>query len=121
MTEVIDIESKFNLINEYWSPNLLGEVNDSCVKIAKFKNSFDWHSHPEEDEMFLIIKGEITIHLRDKDLHLKPGQCVIISRGVEHKPVAQAEAWVMMFEPKSTVNTGDNILSKHTKTEIPAI
>lgn len=121
MMEAVNLKEKFGLFNEPWSPHILGEVNDSYVKIARFKGEFEWHSHAHEDEMFLVVKGSITIRLRDKDVHLSEGEFTVIPKGVEHLPVAREEAWVMMFEPKTTVNTGENIVSTRTKTELPKI
>ena len=110
--EKINIEEKFALFNEYWSPKVIGEINESSVKLAKFKGEFTWHSHDHEDEMFLIFKGALTIKFRDKDIHLTEGECIIIPRGVEHMPVAAEEAQVILIEPKTTLNTGNVINDK---------
>jgi len=105
--KAVSLLEKFNLINEYWSPRLVGELNNQAVKIAKLKGEFIWHHHENEDEMFFVVKGELTIKLKDKDIVLKENEFFIIPKGVEHKPVAKDEAWVMMFEPIGTVNTGN--------------
>ena len=107
MIEKVNLSEKFGLFGEHWSPKIAGEVNDSYVKLVKFSGDFVWHRHEDEDEMFLVVKGEITIRLRDGDVRLGEGEFVIIPRGVEHKPVAEAEAHVLLFEPKSVLNTGD--------------
>ncbi|MBK8619656.1 MAG: cupin domain-containing protein [Anaerolineales bacterium] len=105
--QVINIAQKFSLFNEHWSPRIVGELNDSHVKLAKLHGEFVWHQHENEDEMFLIVKGKLLIKLRDRDLWLNEGEFVIIPKGVEHCPVAEEEVHVMLLEPKSTLNTGD--------------
>lgn len=105
--EKISLQEKFSLFSELWSPKIIGEINDACVKIAKLEGEFLWHAHENEDEMFYVFKGELTIKLRDGDVLLCAGECLIIPRGIEHKPVAEEEAWVMMIEPKGTLNTGN--------------
>jgi mannose-6-phosphate isomerase-like protein (cupin superfamily) len=107
MLEKVNLSDKFSLFNEHWSPKIAGEVNDSYVKLVKFQGDFVWHKHDEEDEMFLVVKGAITIRLRDGDVRLDEGEFVIIPRGVEHMPVAEEEAHVLLFEPKTVLNTGD--------------
>ena len=105
--EVIDLGTKFGMFREYWHPRIVGELNDSYVKLAKFKGEFVWHQHENEDELFLVVEGTLVIKLRDRDLTLRPGQLVIIPRGVEHMPVAADEVHALLLEPKSTINTGD--------------
>lgn len=104
---VIHIAQKFELFNEYWSPRIVGELNDSHIKFAKFKGEFVWHQHENEDELFLVVKGRLLIKLRDQDVWLHEGDLVIIPKGVEHCPIAEEEAHVILLEPKSTLNTGD--------------
>lgn len=111
--EKVNIIEKLGLFKDYWSPKIVGELNDSYVKIAKLKGEFVWHKHESEDELFLVIKGELLIKLRSKDISLKEGEFVIIPRGVEHLPVAFEEVHVALIEPKSTVNTG-NVESEKT-------
>lgn len=113
MTDKINLFDKFGQFNEYWSPKIIGDINDSCMKIAKLKGEFLWHTHDNEDEMFYVFKGELTIKLRDGDVLLQVGECIIIPKGAEHMPVAKEEAWVMMVEPKGTLNTG-NVISERT-------
>ncbi len=103
----ISLQDKFSRFSEYWSPKIIGEINDSHVKIAKLKGEFLWHTHRDEDEMFYVFKGELTIRLRDGDVVLRDGECLIIPKGVEHMPVAPQEVQVMMIEPRETRNTGD--------------
>jgi mannose-6-phosphate isomerase-like protein (cupin superfamily) len=105
--ETINLQQKFNLFAETWHPKIIGEVNDAYVKVTKLKGEFFWHQHEKEDELFLVVKGRLVIHLRDKDLVIEEGELAIIPKGVEHLPVAEEEVWVLLLEPKSTVNTGD--------------
>jgi mannose-6-phosphate isomerase-like protein (cupin superfamily) len=107
MMDIINIAQKFSLINEHWSPRIAGELNDSHIKLAKLLGEFVWHQHDNEDEMFLVVKGKLLIKLRDRDLVINEGEFVIIPKGVEHCPAAKEEVHVMLLEPKSTVNTGD--------------
>ena len=104
---VVNITQKFELFDEHWQPKIVGELNDSYVKLAKLKGEFIWHHHEEEDELFFVVKGRLLIKLRDRDIWLKEGELVIIPKGVEHKPVATEEVHLMLLEPKSTVNTGN--------------
>jgi mannose-6-phosphate isomerase-like protein (cupin superfamily) len=103
----INLSQKFDLFHEHWSPRIVGELNDSYVKLAKLKGEFVWHKHDEEDELFLVVKGRLLIKLRDRDLWIDEGEFVIIPKGVEHCPVAEEEVQVLLLEPKSTRNTGD--------------
>lgn len=107
MLEKVNLSDKFRLFEEHWSPKIAGEVNDSYVKLVKLQGDFVWHKHDEEDEMFLVVKGSIVIKLRDGDVRLDEGEFVIIPRGVEHMPVAEEEAHVLLFEPRTVLNTGD--------------
>jgi mannose-6-phosphate isomerase-like protein (cupin superfamily) len=105
--EVVNFARKFDLFSDYWSPKIAGELNDSYLKLVKLQGEFVWHHHDTEDELFLVIKGRLTIKLRDRDLFLNPGEFVIIPHGVEHCPVTEEETHVLLLEPKTTVNTGD--------------
>ncbi|WP_032122529.1 cupin domain-containing protein [Clostridium amazonitimonense] len=107
----IDLEEKFKLFNEYWNPKIIGELNDSYVKVAKFKGEFTWHIHHNEDEMFYVVKGALTVKFKDKDICLQEGESTIIPKGIEHMPVAPEEVHVLLIEPKRTLNTG-NIVNK---------
>jgi mannose-6-phosphate isomerase-like protein (cupin superfamily) len=105
--EKVNLAQKFTLFNEYWVPYIVGELNDSYVKVDKLKGEFVWHKHESEDELFLVKKGKLLIKFRDKDVWLDEGEFIIIPKGVEHKPVAEEEVHVVLIEPKSTLNTGD--------------
>ena len=107
MIEVVNLNEKFKLFNEQWSPKIAGDLNDSYVKLAKVEGEFVWHHHQNEDELFLVVKGTLTIKLRDKDLTIREGEFVVIPKGVDHMPVAEEECWIMMLEPKTTSNTGN--------------
>ena len=103
----VNLDEKLALFQEHWSPRIVGEVNDAHVKLVKLQGEFVWHHHEAEDELFLVVKGQLTIKLRDRDINLQPGEFVIIPRGVEHLPVAEQEAHVLLLEPKTTLNTGN--------------
>jgi len=103
----INLSKKFDLFHEHWRPRIVGELNDSYVKLAKLKGEFVWHKHDDEDELFLVVKGRLLIKLRDRDLWIGEGEFVIIPKGVEHCPVSEEEVQVLLLEPKSTRNTGD--------------
>lgn len=120
MIEVINIQKKFNQIKEYWVPGIVGELNDHQIRLAKFKGEFCQHKHDNEDEMFLVVKGEIEIELTDKNINVSQGEFVIIPKGNVHKPIAQDEALVLMFEKSSAKNTG-NIKDERTMQVIPKI
>jgi len=105
--EKVNIAEKLTHINDYWNPRIVGELNGQHVKLVKAKGEFTWHKHDNEDEMFLVVKGEFTMQLRDKTIVLTPGEFVIIPKGVEHRPVANNEVEIMLFEPASTLNTGE--------------
>lgn len=105
--EKVDIAQKFNLFREHWSPKIVGELNDSYVKLARIKGEFVWHHHENEDELFLVVKGRLLIKFRERDVWLNEGEFLIIPKGVEHLPVAKEEAHILLLEPKSTVNTGN--------------
>lgn len=119
MLRTIDLKEQFSKFDEHWLPHVIGEVNDCAVKIAKLHGEFDWHSHTAEDELFLVVKGSLTIRLRDGQLVLTAGQLAIVPRGVEHQPVAEDEVWVLLFEPKTTVNTGENVPGPRTRLDLP--
>ena len=108
----INLAEKFQKFDEYWSPKIVGDLNDSYVKLAKFKGEFVWHKHDNEDELFLVIKGRLLLKLRDRDILLEEGEFSIIPKGVEHLPVASEEAHILLIEPKATLNTGDVINDK---------
>lgn len=103
----INIPEKLSQIHDFWNPRIAGELNGQMVKLVKFKGEFVWHKHDDEDEMFLVLEGEFNMELRDQVIALKENEFLIIPRGVEHRPVAEYEVSVMLFEPASTLNTGD--------------
>lgn len=107
MIEVINLAEKFNLFSEFWHPKIAGELNDSYVKLAKVQGEFVWHHHENEDELFFVVKGMLTIKLRDRDMTIREGEFAIIPKGLEHMPVAEEEVWIMLLEPKTTSNTGN--------------
>ena len=107
-----NLEEKFQLFDEYWTPKIIGELNGQYVKIAKLKGEFIWHDHEHEDELFYIVKGTLLLKFRDRnDVLLNKGEMYIVPAGVDHLPIAEQECWVMLMEPKSTEHTGS------TKTE----
>ena len=118
--EKVNIEEKFKLFQEQWSPKIIGEVNDTYVKAVKFQGDFVWHHHDTEDDMFLVVKGRMTMKLRDGDVELKEGEFFIVPHGVEHCPVAEEEAHVLLLEPKSTLNTG-NVQNERTLPELERV
>lgn len=107
MTKIINLAESFARFDDYWSPKIVAELNGQHVKLAKLRGEFIWHSHEREDELFLVVKGSLTIKLRDEeDVVLHEGEFFVVPRGVEHLPVAEEEAHVLLFEPASTLNTG---------------
>jgi mannose-6-phosphate isomerase-like protein (cupin superfamily) len=107
MNDVRNILSAFDKIAERWQPHRLTSVNDYDLRLVKFFGDFVWHSHPETDELFMVVSGEVTIQLRDRDVVLGPNDVFVVPRGVEHCPTTEQEASVLLFEPHATVNTGD--------------
>ena len=105
--DVVNLAKKFSLITDQWDPKIIAQLNDYHFKIAKIQGEFIWHSHPETDEVFLVVEGDLTIHLREGELNLKPGELCVIPSGMEHKPAALEECQILMIEPAGTLNTGD--------------
>ena len=105
--ENVILAEKFGLFNDYCNPRIIGELNGQHVKAVKLKGEFVWHSHEHEDELFLVVKGKFNMELRDKTVTINEGEFFIVPRGVEHKPVAAEEVHILLFEPASTLNTGD--------------
>ena len=103
----VNLAEKFAMIAEHWRPKVVGELNGQEVKLVKFQGKFPWHHHEAEDEMFLAVKGSFRIEFRDKNVELKEGEFVIVPRGVEHRPVAESEVEVLLFEPANLKNTGN--------------
>ena len=117
MIEKIVLSEKLALFREAWQPKILGEVNDCLVKIVKLHGEFVWHHHEKEDELFLVLKGRMTMRFRDGDVEVGEGELIIVPRGVEHMPVAEEEAQVLLFEPSTTLNTG-NVRNERTVAEL---
>lgn len=105
--DVVDLEQKFGLFSEHWSPKVVATLNDYEVKLVKVQGDFVWHRHDDTDELFLVLDGELTIQLRDRDVVLGPGQLHVVPRGVEHCPRADGEVKALLLEPAGVVNTGD--------------
>jgi mannose-6-phosphate isomerase-like protein (cupin superfamily) len=103
----VSLREKFDEFRDHWNPKIAGEVNESYVKLVKFQGDFVWHKHVNEDEMFLVVRGRFTMRFRDRDVVLEENEFVIVPKGVEHCPVAEEEAHVLLFEPKTTLNTGN--------------
>ena len=104
----IDLNTALTRFTDHWSPRIIAELNGQHVKIAKFAGAFDWHSHGDADEMFLVLQGSFTMEFRDHSVELSEGQMLVVPRGVEHRPVADAECSVMLVEPAGLLNTGDS-------------
>ena len=102
----INLAQKFTLFSTYWDPRIIGELNDQHVKLVKFKGEFTWHSHENEDELFLVVKGSFDMQFRDQTIRLTEGELIIVPRGVDHCPKAELEVQVLLFEPATTINTG---------------
>lgn len=105
--EKINIDSKLSLFSDYFNPRIAGELNGQHVKLVKFKGEFVWHKHDHEDELFLVLNGSFNMEFRDKTITLNEREFLIVPRGVEHRPVADHEVSILLFEPASTLNTGD--------------
>jgi mannose-6-phosphate isomerase-like protein (cupin superfamily) len=120
MLEKINLAEKFSRITEYWKPYIAGELNGQLIKLDKLKGEFVWHHHENEDEMFLVVKGRFRIEFRDKAVWLEEGEFIVVPRGVEHKPVADEEAWIVLFEPASTLNTG-NVHNEFTQQQLEKV
>lgn len=120
MPPVVNIARKLESISECWRPAIVGEVGEMHVKLVKLSGEFVWHHHENEDEMFLVIEGELVMRFRDGDQTLRPGEFIVVPKGIEHCPVAVEGTSVLLFEPKGTLNTG-NIRSERTVDELERI
>src|SRR5215471_7235030 len=107
MTTPVRLADKLASFSDYWSPKIVGQFNGCDVMVVKVKDAFVWHSHPDTDDFFLVLKGALTIQLRDGDVHLGPGDLYVVPKGVEHRPVAEEETHILLIEPRGTPNTGD--------------
>jgi len=116
----VNVDEKLSLFSKHWDPKIVGELNGQYVKLVKFKGEFVWHKHDNEDEMFYVLKGKFNMEYRDKTVEINENEFVIVPKGVEHRPVAAAEASVLLFEPKTILNTGDT-RNKFTKENLQEI
>jgi len=105
--EKVNLAEKLSRFTDYWSPKIVGELNGQYVKLVKLKGEFVWHKHEHEDEMFFVVEGILKMELRDKTIEISKNEFIVVPKGIEHRPVAEAEVWLMLFEPVSTLNTGD--------------
>ena len=115
MNQSVNLRSEAESLSDYWSPRVLGRVNDQFIKVAKLKGEFVWHKHDDEDELFYIIKGRLIIQYEDRAVTLEEGDFHIVPKGVMHNPLAEEECWIALIEPVSTAHTGD-VVSERTKT-----
>jgi mannose-6-phosphate isomerase-like protein (cupin superfamily) len=118
--EKVNLAEKLALFSDHWSPKIVGELNEQHVKLVKFSGPFTWHHHDAEDEMFLVVKGRFRMEFRDRDVWINEGEFIIVPRGVEHRPVADEEAHVLLFEPATTLNTG-NVSNERTVEKLARI
>lgn len=118
--EKISLREKLDSFSDHWSPKIVGELNGQHVKLVKFQGEFVWHHHEHEDELFLVVKGRFRMELRDRDIWLEEGELLVVPRGVEHRPVAEEEVEVLLFEPASTLNTG-NVENERTVHQLQRI
>jgi len=115
--EIVNLDEKLSKVKEFWRPKIVGELNDSYVKVVKFKGAFVWHHHDEEDEMFLVVKGRMKMRFRDHDVFVSTGEFIIVPKGVDHMPEADEEVHIVLLEPKTTLNTG-NVRNERTMVEL---
>jgi mannose-6-phosphate isomerase-like protein (cupin superfamily) len=120
MIDKIVIKEKFKTFSDHWHPRIIGELNGQHVKLAKFKGEFVWHHHEHEDELFLVVKGRLLMKFRDHDVWIEEGEMIIVPAKVEHCPVAPEEVHVLLFEPATTLNTG-NVIEKRTRSDLDQI
>jgi mannose-6-phosphate isomerase-like protein (cupin superfamily) len=116
----VNIAQKLSMFDMHWSPKIVGELNGQHVKLVKFLGEFVWHHHDDEDEMFLVVDGRFRMEFRDREVWIEEGEFIVVPRGVEHRPVAEEEASVMLFEPATTLNTG-NVTGEMTVVELDRI
>jgi mannose-6-phosphate isomerase-like protein (cupin superfamily) len=118
--EKVNLAQKFSAFSDYFNPRIAGELNGQLVKLVKFKGEFIWHHHEQEDELFYVVKGSFDMHFRDKVITINTGEFIIVPHGTEHKPVANEEVEIMLFEPATTLNTG-NIENELTKKNLRSL
>lgn len=117
MDEPVNLAQKLTLFQERFSPRIIATMNDYKIELVKVEGEFIWHSHPDTDDFFLVLEGELEIELRDRNVHLRKGELFVVPRGVEHRPRARAEAHILLIEPQGTPNTGDAVDSELTAVE----
>jgi len=113
----VNLRQKLDSFSDHWSPKVIADLNGQQVKLAKFVGEFVWHHHDDEDELFMVVKGRFRMEFRDRDVWLEEGEILVVPRGVEHRPVAEEEVEILLFEPASTLNTG-NVVNEKTKREL---
>lgn len=118
--EKVSINDKLQLFEDHWNPRIVGELNGQHVKLVKLKGEFVWHKHDDEDELFFVLRGSFTMEFRDKSVEISENEFIIVPKGVEHRPVAEREVSIMLFEPASTLNTGD-VKNEMTKSDLDKI
>ena len=118
--KTVNLEEKFASFTDYWSPKILGSINDSYIKAVKLKGEFVWHHHAVEDELFLVVKGTLRMKFRDREEIVRPGEFIIVPHGVEHMPVADEEVHLLLLEPKTTLNTG-NVINERTVAQLESL
>ncbi len=118
--EKVNLAQKLAGFRDHWKPRIVGELNGQQVKLVKFQGAFVWHHHDDEDEMFLVVKGRFRMEFRDREVWLDEGEFLVVPRGIEHRPVAEEEAHVLLFEPASTLNTG-NVRNERTVADLERI
>ena len=118
--EKVNLKEKFSAFSDHWNPRIIGELNGQSIKAVKLMGEFVWHHHDHEDELFLVVKGKLKMEFRDKTVEVYPGEFIIVPHGVEHKPVADEEVELLLFEPASTLNTG-NVENEKTRKQLERI
>ena len=118
--EKINVSEKLSLFDDYWNPRVAGELNGQQVKLVKFKGPFTWHHHDHEDELFYVVKGSFNMEFQDKTITINEGEFIIVPKGIEHRPNAKEEVHILLFEPASTLNTG-NVENEFTKKDLKKI
>ncbi len=118
--EKVNFREKLSKVKDCWSPKIVGELNDSYVKVVRLEGEFVWHHHENEDELFLVIKGDLRMRFRDRDVIVSPGEFIIVPKGVDHLPIAEGEVHIVLLEPKTTLNTG-NVRNERTVAELERI
>lgn len=114
----INLQEKLTKFSEHWSPKIIAQMNDYHFKVVKVQGEFVWHDHPDTDEVFLVVRGQLDIHFRDGKVSLHQGEMYVVSKGVEHKPVAESECHILLIEPAGTINTGDVVSEKTAPNDV---